>query len=281
MVLLVPGEDLLDEPLLVGGHDRVLDPVEVDRIKRSLGKEKSEAMVEERIRPTVVRRKRRKKAAEAQPPGSVAELTLALKGTPAFLASFASIASMWYAHHQWSRRYGLEDGVSVLISLVLISAGLASSSLHLANPKNAWRAFFRFKTSWLSREAALAAEAAAVHCVVHPVQAAQEGGLAAARRADQRDHLVPADIQVDVVDGALVAIIHVDLIATDTWVVDAHFADGFADVARDRGGVRYRYGVLHMAGVVERSRAGRGHGRSLNPCLCVFHCFHHMLFRFL
>jgi DMSO reductase anchor subunit len=39
-----------------------------------------------------------------------------------------------------------------LLALVLISAGLLSSTLHLANPKNAWRAFSRFKTSWLSRE---------------------------------------------------------------------------------------------------------------------------------
>lgn len=39
-----------------------------------------------------------------------------------------------------------------LLSLTLISAGLLSSTLHLANPKNAWRAFFRFKTSWLARE---------------------------------------------------------------------------------------------------------------------------------
>jgi translation initiation factor IF-2 len=45
----------------------VLDPVEVDRIKRSLGKDRGEAMVEERIRPTVVRRKRRKKTEEAEP----------------------------------------------------------------------------------------------------------------------------------------------------------------------------------------------------------------------
>lgn len=42
------------------------------------------------------------------------------------------------------------------LSLVLISGGLLSSTLHLANPKNAWRAFFRFKTSWLSREGVFA-----------------------------------------------------------------------------------------------------------------------------
>lgn len=43
-----------------------------------------------------------------------------------------------------------------LLSLILISAGLLSSTLHLANPKNAWRAFFRFKTSWLAREGVFA-----------------------------------------------------------------------------------------------------------------------------
>ena len=39
-----------------------------------------------------------------------------------------------------------------ILALVLITAGLLSSTLHLANPKNAWRAVMRFKTSWLSRE---------------------------------------------------------------------------------------------------------------------------------
>ncbi|MFK7890682.1 MAG: dimethyl sulfoxide reductase anchor subunit family protein [Granulosicoccus sp.] len=43
-----------------------------------------------------------------------------------------------------------------LIGLVLVTAGLISSTFHLANPKNAWRAFTRFKTSWLSREAVFA-----------------------------------------------------------------------------------------------------------------------------
>lgn len=43
-----------------------------------------------------------------------------------------------------------------IFSLILISAGLLSSTFHLANPKNAWRAFSRFKTSWLSREGVFA-----------------------------------------------------------------------------------------------------------------------------
>lgn len=46
--------------------------------------------------------------------------------------------------------------VALVTSLVLIVAGLLSSTGHLANPKNAWRAFMRVKTSWLSREAVLA-----------------------------------------------------------------------------------------------------------------------------
>lgn len=40
--------------------------------------------------------------------------------------------------------------------LILVTAGLVSSTFHLANPKNAWRSFTRFKTSWLSREAVFA-----------------------------------------------------------------------------------------------------------------------------
>ena len=43
-----------------------------------------------------------------------------------------------------------------VLALVMITVGLLSSTLHLANPKNAWRSFSRFKTSWLSREAVFA-----------------------------------------------------------------------------------------------------------------------------
>ena len=40
--------------------------------------------------------------------------------------------------------------------LVLVVAGLCCSTLHLANPRNAWRSLARWRTSWLSREAAVA-----------------------------------------------------------------------------------------------------------------------------
>mgnify|MGYP001196921855 CR=1 FL=1 len=43
-----------------------------------------------------------------------------------------------------------------LMALGLIAFGLLSSTFHLANPKNAWRAFSRFRTSWLSREGVFA-----------------------------------------------------------------------------------------------------------------------------
>ena len=41
-------------------------------------------------------------------------------------------------------------------AFVLVAAGLFSSLFHLANPRNAWRAIVRVRTSWLSREALLA-----------------------------------------------------------------------------------------------------------------------------
>lgn len=53
-------------------------------------------------------------------PRSVDELLVVLKGVPAFVMSFAAIASFWWAHRQWSRRYGLEDGITTLLSLGLI-----------------------------------------------------------------------------------------------------------------------------------------------------------------
>ncbi|MBK1658557.1 dimethyl sulfoxide reductase anchor subunit family protein [Paracraurococcus ruber] len=38
------------------------------------------------------------------------------------------------------------------VALVLITAGLASSLLHLGNPQRAWRALSQWRSSWLSRE---------------------------------------------------------------------------------------------------------------------------------
>jgi len=46
--------------------------------------------------------------------------------------------------------------IAAAAGLVLVVVGLSSSTLHLANPRNAWRSLSRFRTSWLSREAAFA-----------------------------------------------------------------------------------------------------------------------------
>ena len=53
-------------------------------------------------------------------PKNYQELVRALKDIPAFAGSFAIIMSVWVSHRKWSRRYGLEDMISILISLVLI-----------------------------------------------------------------------------------------------------------------------------------------------------------------
>jgi sulfite dehydrogenase (quinone) subunit SoeC len=44
----------------------------------------------------------------------------------------------------------------VVTGLLLTIAGLSASTLHLANPRNAWRSATRWRTSWLSREAVFA-----------------------------------------------------------------------------------------------------------------------------
>ncbi len=46
--------------------------------------------------------------------------------------------------------------VLVGVALLLVTIGMISSTAHLANPKNAWRAFTRWRTSWLAREGVFA-----------------------------------------------------------------------------------------------------------------------------
>ena len=53
-------------------------------------------------------------------PRTYPELVETLQGIPAFAASFAMIMMLWSAHRRWSRRFGLEDGYSVLLTLTLI-----------------------------------------------------------------------------------------------------------------------------------------------------------------
>ena len=46
--------------------------------------------------------------------------------------------------------------LSIGLALLLITAGLLSSTFHLGHPERAWRAFSQWRSSWLSREGVLA-----------------------------------------------------------------------------------------------------------------------------
>jgi hypothetical protein len=58
--------------------------------------------------------------AAQQIPDDIATLLAAFKNVPAFVASIVVIGIFWRGHWLWSRRYGLEDGVSVFISWAMI-----------------------------------------------------------------------------------------------------------------------------------------------------------------
>lgn len=53
-------------------------------------------------------------------PANYDELVLAMKGAPAFIASFAILFLFWRAHQVWSDRYGLEDLRSTLLTAALV-----------------------------------------------------------------------------------------------------------------------------------------------------------------
>jgi len=59
-------------------------------------------------------------AISLDPPTSVAEVQDTLRQIPAFLASGTLLMMFWWAHHVWSRRFGLDDGPTVLLSCLLI-----------------------------------------------------------------------------------------------------------------------------------------------------------------
>jgi hypothetical protein len=53
-------------------------------------------------------------------PDDITALLAAFKHVPAFIASIAVLGIFWRGHWLWSRRYGLEDGVSIFISWALL-----------------------------------------------------------------------------------------------------------------------------------------------------------------
>jgi uncharacterized membrane protein len=58
--------------------------------------------------------------AAQQIPDDVTTLLAAFKNVPAFVASVIVLGIFWRGHWKWSRRYGLEDGISILISWAMI-----------------------------------------------------------------------------------------------------------------------------------------------------------------
>lgn len=58
--------------------------------------------------------------ASQQIPDDIATLLAAFKNVPTFICSIAVLGIFWRGHWLWSRRYGLEDGTSILISWALI-----------------------------------------------------------------------------------------------------------------------------------------------------------------
>lgn len=53
-------------------------------------------------------------------PDTVAELRDALWRVPTFALSFILLSTFWLGHNRWSRRFGLEDGVTTLLSLAFV-----------------------------------------------------------------------------------------------------------------------------------------------------------------
>jgi uncharacterized membrane protein len=58
--------------------------------------------------------------AAQQIPDNIQALLAAFKNVPTFVCSIAVLGIFWRGHWVWSRRYGLEDGASILISWAMI-----------------------------------------------------------------------------------------------------------------------------------------------------------------
>src|SRR5438477_11324179 len=58
--------------------------------------------------------------AAQQIPDDIETLLAAFKNVPAFVASIVVLGIFWRGHWLWSRRYGLEDGISIFVSWAMI-----------------------------------------------------------------------------------------------------------------------------------------------------------------
>src|SRR5262245_63728645 len=69
--------------------------------------------------------------ATQQIPDDIETLLAAFKNVPAFVTSIIVLGIFWRGHWLWSRRYGLEDGVSIFISWAMIVTMLDRKSTRL------------------------------------------------------------------------------------------------------------------------------------------------------
>jgi uncharacterized membrane protein len=53
-------------------------------------------------------------------PSDFGELLTAIKRIPAFAVSFGLLMMFWYQHRRWSRCFGLENNLTIFLSLILI-----------------------------------------------------------------------------------------------------------------------------------------------------------------
>ncbi len=53
-------------------------------------------------------------------PGSFPEFFAALRNVPVFAACFGIVVMFWLGHRTWSQRYGLDDGWSTFLTLILV-----------------------------------------------------------------------------------------------------------------------------------------------------------------
>ena len=77
------------------------------------------------------------------PPSSVDQLGSALRGVPAFLISAGMLMMFWWGHHEWSRRYGLDD-----VWTLLLSCGLVFTVLIYVYPL---RFMFQLMMTWIGQ----------------------------------------------------------------------------------------------------------------------------------
>ncbi len=53
-------------------------------------------------------------------PHTFNQLLAAMSGFVPFAVSFTILAQVWWVHHNFFRRYGLQDGATILLNLILL-----------------------------------------------------------------------------------------------------------------------------------------------------------------